>query len=64
MLVFEEDRLEDVVNEVSRYTDVRIVFEDSSLRDMRVGGYFPAGETDALLSTLDGSFRHTNQTPG
>ena len=56
MLVFEEDRLEDVVSEVSRYTDVRIVFEDSSLRDMRVGGYFPAGETDALLSTLAGSF--------
>ena len=56
MLTFDQDRLEDVVEEVSRYTPVKIVVLDPEIRDMKIGGYFPAGKTDIMLQALADSF--------
>lgn len=56
MLIFDRDPLEWVVAEVSRYTSVRIIITDQALRGLEFGGYFPIGETDALLKTLEGDF--------
>ncbi|MBB6522534.1 FecR family protein [Pseudoteredinibacter isoporae] len=56
MLSFEEDRLEDVINEVGRYTSVEIEILDPQMKDLRIDGYFPSGRLDMLLATLEGSF--------
>ncbi len=56
MLIFDREPLEQVVAEVSRYTPVKIVITDPKLRQLEFGGYFPTGDTEALLNTLEGSF--------
>lgn len=56
MLIFDREPLAQVVAEVSRYTPVRIVISDPALRQLEFGGYFPTGDTEALLNTLEGSF--------
>ncbi len=56
MLIFDRQPLEQVVAEVSRYTSVKIVITDPVLRRLQFGGYFPTGDTEALLNTLEGNF--------
>ncbi|MFA7555266.1 MAG: FecR domain-containing protein [Spongiibacteraceae bacterium] len=56
MLDFNHDRMEDVLNEINRYSAIKIVVLDPAIKDIRVGGYFPTGETRAMLSTLEKSF--------
>jgi transmembrane sensor len=55
-LTFTGDPLEDVVAEVSRYTTFNIEITDPSVRAMKIGGRFPAGETDVLLDVLEANF--------
>jgi len=50
--MFSGDRLEDVVKELSRYTTLTIEIPDASVRDMRIGGRFPIGDTEAMLAAL------------
>ncbi|MBN7797636.1 FecR family protein [Parahaliea mediterranea] len=56
MLSFAGEPLALVIEEVGRYSDVRIVIEDSALSNMRIGGYFRAGDTAGLLDTLESGF--------
>ena len=56
ILMFSGDRLEDVVKEVSRYTTVSIEIPDPAIRDMRIGGRFPVGETEVMLAALETNF--------
>ena len=56
MLTFTGDRLEDVVNEISRYTTVSIEIADPAVRARRIGGRFPIGETDAMFDALEANF--------
>ncbi len=56
ILTFSGDRLEDVVREVSRYTAVSIEIPDAAIRNRRVGGRFPVGETDVMLAALETNF--------
>lgn len=56
MLVFRGSPLEEVLADVSRYTTVRFTIADDSIRGTRVGGYFRAGDIDALLLALRESF--------
>lgn len=56
MLVFEGEHLEDVLAEFSRYTDSRFAITDPRLRDIRIGGYFAAGDTAALREALRTNF--------
>ena len=56
MLIFDNDTLEDVVAEISRYTPVKIVISDSDIRDMRFGGYFHANDVPSILATLEEGF--------
>lgn len=55
-LAFRGESLEYVVTEVSRYADIEFVFDDESLRDLRVGGYFGIGEIAPLLAALEEGF--------
>jgi len=56
MLEFKGETLEEVVREISRYTDKKIIISDASIRDIRIGGYFKTGEVDVLLAVLKDGF--------
>ncbi|RME69168.1 MAG: DUF4880 domain-containing protein [Alphaproteobacteria bacterium] len=56
VLIFDSDPLSYVVEEVSRYTDTKIVIADPRLLDMPIGGNFKVGETQALLDALEKGF--------
>lgn len=55
-LVFEGDRLSEVLDEWSRYTPVRFEIEDPELRNLGIGGRFEIGDTEKLLDTLQTVF--------
>ena len=55
MLVFDGEPLDSVLLEIGRYTTVEFV-PDDAIRDVRVGGYFRAGDIDGLLVALRESF--------
>ena len=52
MLVFDGSSLSNVVDEVTRYTDLKIVISDPAMQDLKIGGTFKAGETDAFLDAM------------
>ena len=56
VLVFSGEPLEQVVNEISRYTTVTIEFSDEDVRTIRIGGRFPVGETDVMFDSLETNF--------
>jgi transmembrane sensor len=55
MLVFDGEPLTSVLLEIGRYTSVAFA-PDDSIRNVRVGGYFRAGDVDGLLLALHESF--------
>jgi transmembrane sensor len=55
-LVFENERLEQVIEEVSRYVPDRIIIDDPELLDTRISGRLKIGDTDALLEAIEVSF--------
>lgn len=56
VLAFFDTPLSEVVSEMSRYTSTTIMISDPELGQLRIGGYFKLGETDALLGALESSF--------
>jgi len=56
LLIFNGDPLEQVVEEISRYTTVSIEITDPAVRAIKIGGQFPVGETDAMLEALEVNF--------
>lgn len=52
MLAFKGEPLEQVVRDISRYTDLVIEIDGDEIRQQPIGGYFKVGETDALLEAL------------
>jgi transmembrane sensor len=65
-LYFQDQPLGDVVNELMRYTTLKIEFDDEALRDLPVGGTFqtsPEG-AEALLTMLQDGFGTTIRRDG
>ncbi|MBL4787700.1 MAG: FecR family protein [Kordiimonadaceae bacterium] len=56
LLVFAGDSLSDVVEDISRYTDITIEIVDPAVADMPIGGYFRVGEINALFDALEQTF--------
>ncbi len=56
MVIFQGEPLEQVLAEVDRYTNTKFVLADEALRNVRVGGYFRAGDVDGLLVALRENF--------
>jgi transmembrane sensor len=56
VLVFDGQTLPKVIEDVGRYTDVQIEIADPSLRALKVGGYFDAGDVSAMLEALQSGF--------
>lgn len=58
MLLFQGDPLSRVVEEISRYTSIRIEV-DEAVRDIQVLGYFRTGDIEGILLTMQDTF-HIN----
>lgn len=56
MLIFEGDSLVDALAEVSRYTAINFEIVDSELANIKIAGYFKAGDIDGLLQSLNSNF--------
>lgn len=52
ILIFEGESLSHALTEVSRYTDTVFEIASPSIADLKVAGYFKAGDVDALLASL------------
>ncbi len=51
-IVFDGERLSRAVEELNRYTDVRLVVTDPGIADLRIGGRFSATDVDDFLRAL------------
>ena len=56
LLVFSGEPLQQVVNEISRYTTVSIEITDPEVRSMEIGGRFRVGDIDGMFSALEENF--------
>ncbi len=54
--IFEGETLAEVLREIGRYTDHRIVIVDPQLASLRVGGYFDIGDIEGLMKALESGF--------
>ena len=52
VLAFKGEPLEQVIADISRYTDLSINIHDEALRQRPIAGYFKVGEIDALFDAL------------
>jgi len=55
-LDFNQIPLAQVVSEVARYTDYKIVISDSTLEHLKVGGYYPIDNIETIFETLEMNF--------
>ena len=56
LVEFTDTPLHEVVEEISRYTNLTIRFDDAELRDVRFGGIFPTGEIHLLFGVLESTY--------
>lgn len=56
LLVFSGEPLHAVVKEISRYTTLSISIVDPRVRNLRIGGQFKVGDTDAMFDALRANF--------
>jgi transmembrane sensor len=56
LLIFENSSLAEVIDEVHRYTETRLILADPELGELRLGGTFRAGRVEALLEVLKKGF--------
>jgi transmembrane sensor len=56
LLIFTGEPLEQVVQEVSRYTTVSIEIVDPALREIQIGGRFRVGEIEDMIIALETNF--------
>lgn len=56
MLLFTGDPLKEVISEINRYTTMNIEIVDPAISELRIGGQFKVGETEAMLNVLAVSF--------
>ncbi len=56
LLKFAGDPLEDVIDEISRYTELSIEIDEPEVRAISIGGQFKVGEIEAVLESLETNF--------
>lgn len=56
LLTFSGEKLENVVEEVSRYTSLKISISNPEINNIRIGGVFPMDDTDAFFGALEAGF--------
>ncbi|GLX79447.1 histidine kinase [Thalassotalea insulae] len=60
-LIFDNEELFDVIEEVNRYFNIKIVLKDPSLHHIRISGRFDLDDSDALIEALELSFNIQSQ---
>ena len=55
-LIFRGETLESAVQEISRYTSVKLEIVDEGIKNIRIAGVFVAGDIDGLLIALEEGF--------
>lgn len=55
-VIFSDEPLGQVVQEINRYSRRKVVLDDPSLADLRVSGIFRAGSVDNFVTALDSAF--------
>lgn len=55
-LIFRGESLAETAQEVERYTGVEFVFVDENLKQVRVSGFFKAGDVEGMLAALKENF--------
>jgi len=60
-LIFDNEELFDVIEEINRYIDIEIVLKDPALHNIRISGRFDLGDTEALIEALELSFNIKSQ---
>lgn len=55
-IIFEGETLENAIDEISRYTTVKLEITDNRIRDIKVAGIFKSGDINGLLMTLNENF--------
>lgn len=63
-LIFANEELFDVIEEINRYVDVKIVLKDPSLHKIPISGRFDLADSDALIEAIELSFNMTSQRLG
>ena len=61
MLIFDGEPLAKALKEVSRYTNTTFEISDVKIADLKVAGYFKAGDIDGLLQSLNFNFHINHQ---
>ena len=56
LLIFAGEPLEQVVDEISRYTTVSIEIVDPDVRNLQIGGRFKVGDLDNMFKALEANF--------
>lgn len=56
MLLFSGEPLAEAIAEINRYTSLEIKIIDQQIADLKIGGHFKVGETEAMLQALEISF--------
>ncbi len=56
LLVFKDESLQQIVDEVSRYTDLDIIIPERRSRELKVGGIFKVGDTESMFEALREGF--------
>lgn len=63
-LVFENEALFDVIEEINRYIDTQIVLKDPSMHNIPISGRFDLKDSKALIEAIELSFNMTSQRTG
>ena len=56
LITFNGETLEEVIREVSRYTELRIEINNEDLKRLQVGGVFKSGDTESVFANLKANF--------
>lgn len=60
-LIFDNEALFNVIEEINRYVDVEILVEDPSLRNVKISGRFDLQDSEALIEAIELSFNIKSQ---
>ncbi|MCI2284815.1 FecR domain-containing protein [Colwellia sp. MSW7] len=63
-LIFDNEELFDVIEEINRYLDIQIVLKDPSLHNIPISGRFDLKDSEALIEAIELSFNMTSQQLG
>jgi len=63
-LIFENETLQDIIEEINRYSDITIMLIDPSLYNLRISGRFDLGDSEALIEAIELSFNIQSQKLG